>query len=156
MRFASVDTLLAADDQSNAPDVRSDLACWKIPHEGGRAKGIVARHRLGVGDVEIHAESVVVAAGVVGTPKLIAGSHIDAGPALGAYLFDHPAIGFRVVLRREIPTSAFSSTMGMVCASSIQGMVRSTRSRSPQLPKFNLQFVRSATVLIFKTAAPRV
>ena len=47
-------------------------------------------------------EIVVVAAGVAGTPKLIAGSRIDAGPALGAYLFDHPAIGSRVVLHRDI------------------------------------------------------
>jgi choline dehydrogenase-like flavoprotein len=102
MRFASVDTLLADEHQSNAPPICSDLICRQILHQGGRAKGIVARHRLGGGDVEIHAEIVVVAAGIVGTPKLIAGSHIDAGPALGAYLFDHPAIGSRVVLQREI------------------------------------------------------
>ena len=106
MRFASVDTLLAGGHQSNAAPIRSDLICGKILHQGGRAKGIVARHRLGGGEVKIHAEIVVVAAGVVGTPKLIAGSHIDAGPALGAYLFDHPAIGSRVVLRQEILAEA--------------------------------------------------
>jgi choline dehydrogenase-like flavoprotein len=102
MHFASVDTLLVNERQSDAVPIHSDLICRKILHQGGRAQGIVARQRAGGGEVQINARIVVVAAGVVGTPKLIAGSHIDAGPALGAYLFDHPAIGSRVVLRREI------------------------------------------------------
>jgi len=102
IRFASVENLLRSGSKSNVLGIRPDLICRRILHEGGRATGVVARPRLGGDDLTIRTECVVVAAGVVGTPKLIAGSRIDAGPALGANLFDHPAIGSRVVLRREI------------------------------------------------------
>ena len=104
IRFASIDDLLGSDRKSNVLDVRSDLICREITHAQSRATGVVARPRRGGEDLNINATVIVVAAGVVGTPKLIANSHIDAGPALGAYLFDHPAIGSRVVLRREILT----------------------------------------------------
>ena len=102
MRFASADMLLAAETGSNTVDLRPDLVCRKILHQNGRAEGVIVRSRHGIDDIVIGAEIVVVAAGIIGTPKLIAGSGIDAGPALGAYLFDHPTIGSRVVLQREI------------------------------------------------------
>ncbi len=101
MRFSSVENLLSGS-RSNALDVRPDLVCRAILHRNGRATGVVARSRGGRDDVTVAAQVVVVAAGTVGTPKLIAGSGIDAGPALGAYIFDHPAIGSRVVLRTDI------------------------------------------------------
>jgi choline dehydrogenase-like flavoprotein len=82
--------------------LHQNLICRQILHRSGRATGIIARSRLSGGDITISARVVVVAAGVAGTPKLIAGSRIDAGPALGAYLFDHPAIGSRVVLHRDV------------------------------------------------------
>lgn len=102
IQFASAQNLLCSDTPSNVCSVYPDLICRQILHKGNRAIGVIARPRLGGDDLTIRSEVVVVAAGVVGTPKLIAGSQIDAGPALGAYVFDHPAIGSRVVLRREI------------------------------------------------------
>lgn len=102
IRFASIENLLRVDDASNSPIVHQDLICHQILHRGGRATGIIARSPASGDDIAINAEVVVIAAGVAGTPKLIAGSRIDAGPALGAYLFDHPAIGSRVVLHRDI------------------------------------------------------
>ena len=102
IRFASIENLLRVEDESNGPILYQDLICRQILHRSGRATGISARSRLSGDNILIHAEVVVIAAGVAGTPKLIAGSRIDAGPALGAYVFDHPAIGSRVVLHRDI------------------------------------------------------
>jgi choline dehydrogenase-like flavoprotein len=102
IRFASIDNLLRVKNESTGPTLHQNLICRHILHRSGRATGIIARSRLSGDDIAISAEVIVVAAGVAGTPKLIAGSRIDAGPALGAYLFDHPAIGSRVVLHRDM------------------------------------------------------
>ena len=102
VRFAAIDDLMAANPSSAEIVTLPDRVCTRVLHAGGRAAGVRLLPRGGGEEVEIRAEIVVVAAGTVGTPKLLAGSGIDAGPALGAYLFDHPAIGSRVVLRPEI------------------------------------------------------
>jgi choline dehydrogenase-like flavoprotein len=102
IRFASIENLLRVEDESNGPILHQNLICRQILHRSGRATGVIARPRLSGNDITINAEVVVIAAGVAGTPKLIVGSRIDAGPALGAYVFDHPAIGSRVVLHRDI------------------------------------------------------
>ena len=98
IRFASIENLMRAGDESNGPNLYQGLICRQILHRSGRSTGIIARSRQSGDDIAINAEVVVISAGVAGTPKLLAGSRIDAGPALGAYLFDHPAIGSRVVL----------------------------------------------------------
>ncbi len=102
LQFTSIENLIRSENQSNILDIRPNLICRKILHAGGRATGVQARTQQNGDDIIIRAEVVVVAAGTVGTPKLIASSGIDAGPSLGAYVFDHPAIGSRVVLRPEI------------------------------------------------------
>jgi choline dehydrogenase-like flavoprotein len=102
IRFASIEDLLRVEDESNNPTLHQNLVCRQILHRSGRATGIIARSQLSGDDIAINAEVIVIAAGVAGTPKLIAGSRINAGPALGAYVFDHPAIGSRVVLHRDI------------------------------------------------------
>lgn len=101
LRFSSTDDLLASETPDNRVGI-TDMVCTEILHAGGRATGLRLRPRNGGEEVEVRAEIVVVAAGTVGTPKLLAGSGVDSGPALGAYLFDHPAIGSRVILRPEI------------------------------------------------------
>jgi choline dehydrogenase-like flavoprotein len=102
LRFSSVDDLLASDSQHDEPVVRADMICTKVLHSGSRAMGVRLRPRQGGDEIEVRAEIVVVATGTVGTTKLLAGSGVDAGPALGANLFDHPAVGSRVVMRPEI------------------------------------------------------
>jgi C-glycoside oxidase len=102
IRFASIDNLLCVADELDSPILHPNMICRQILHRGGRTSGVAARSVPSGEDITINAEVVVIAAGVAGTPKLIAGSRIDAGPALGAYLFDHPAIGSRVVLHRDI------------------------------------------------------
>jgi choline dehydrogenase-like flavoprotein len=102
VRFSSSDDLLAPAQSANDGFLKADMICTRIIHGSGRARGIVARRSPGGEEVEIRAQTVVVATGTVGTPKLLAASGIDAGPALGAYLFDHPAVGSRVVLKPEI------------------------------------------------------
>ena len=102
LRFSSVDDLLASDSPDDELVVRADMICTEVLHGGGRAMGVRLRPRQGGDEIEVRAEIVVVATGTVGTPKLLAGSGVDAGPALGANLFDHPAVGSRVVMRPEI------------------------------------------------------
>ncbi len=101
--FSSIDDLVAASNRPNQRAINADLVCTQVLHGNGKATGVRLRPRQSGGEeIEIRAEFVVVAAGTVGTPKLLAGSRVDAGPALGAYLFDHPAVGSRVVLKPEI------------------------------------------------------
>ena len=102
VHFASTDDLLGFDYSSGIVTLLPNHIAAKINYTGARATGLIARPR-GVGDpIEISANVVVVAAGTGGTPQLLAGSNVDVGPALGAYVFDHPAIGSRVVLKPEI------------------------------------------------------
>lgn len=101
LKFASCDNLLPAAARDNAQFLLTGCVCTAILHKGGRARGALLRSASGE-EIEVHAEAVVVATGTVGTPKLLAGSKVDAGPALGAWLFDHPSIGSRVVLRPDI------------------------------------------------------
>lgn len=102
LKFASSDDLLVNDRPANSQWLLSDMICTSVMHENARATGVQLRPRNGGEEIEVRAECVVVATGTIGTPKLLAGSDIDAGPALGAYLFDHPAVGSRVVLAPEI------------------------------------------------------
>lgn len=59
----------------------------------GRNDGVATR---------VHADRFVLAAGAIGTPKLLIASAIDAGPALGRYLTDHVHIASSVVLGDEL------------------------------------------------------
>ena len=102
VHFASTDNLLGFEYPSDNVALFSSHIAKKINFTGARATGVIVQPR-GDGDpVEISANVVVVAAGTAGTPQLLAGSRVDAGLALGSYVFDHPAIGSRVVLRPEI------------------------------------------------------
>jgi choline dehydrogenase-like flavoprotein len=101
VRFSSIGELLDAGANSK-PVVRADTICTRVLHSAGHASGVLARPRHGGGEIEIRSEAVVVACGTAGTPKLLASSGVDAGPALGRYVFDHPSVGSRVVLKKEI------------------------------------------------------
>lgn len=102
IEFSSANSLLPASAlEGNPPFLMSGCVCTQVLHRAGRASGVRVR-RDDDGESDIRAEAVVVATGTTGTPKLLAGSKIDAGPALGAYIFDHPAIGSRVVLKKDI------------------------------------------------------
>ena len=104
LRFSSVDDLLASDSPDDELVVRADMICTEVLHGGGRAMGVRLRPRQGGDEIEVRAEIVVVATGTVGTPKLLAGSGVDAGPALGANLFDHPAVGLGISLAAQVFT----------------------------------------------------
>mgnify|MGYP005853072371 CR=1 FL=1 len=99
--FASSRELLRTGEASNILSVVPDRVCTRILHRSGRATGVEVVHPDGTVE-RLAADCVVVAAGTTDTPKLIAGSGIDAGAALGRYVFDHPAIGSRVALAPDI------------------------------------------------------
>jgi GMC oxidoreductase len=101
-RFRSADDLLARPPSPDQLILLTDLIARKVVHRGSRALGAVAYPRDGGDSVTIRAETVIVACGTAQSPQLLAASGIDGGPALGRYMFDHPAIGSRVVLQREI------------------------------------------------------
>lgn len=103
LHYASVaDLLTAGGTLPNTLDLRTDLIVHSVRHAGRRALGVSAHARDGHATVEIDAEAVVVAAGTVGTPKLLVASEIDTGPALGTGIFDHPAFSSRVALKPEL------------------------------------------------------
>jgi len=82
--------------------IRADTVATRLIANGPRitAVEIVSRHRRR--SERIAADAVVVAAGTVGTPQLLVGSDIDAGPALGHYLTDHPNVESTVRLHPDL------------------------------------------------------
>jgi GMC oxidoreductase len=102
-KFASIDELLMTSDPHPESPVSSDLICTRIVVDGNRAIGVEARRLQSRQDiVRLFADTIVVAAGVAGTPKILAASEMEIGPALGHYVFDHPTIASRIVLKSEV------------------------------------------------------
>jgi choline dehydrogenase-like flavoprotein len=79
----------------------TDIVVRGIMHDNGRADGIRFVPAEGGAERTAKADIVVVAAGTVGTAKLLAGSAMDCGPALGSGIYDHPAFASRVRLRSD-------------------------------------------------------
>jgi choline dehydrogenase-like flavoprotein len=103
VRFSSVGELLAAQGSQPGDFIRSEFICTRVLTEGGRAIGVEGRKNGGhESEARFYADAVVLAAGVAGTPKILAASDLSVGPALGRYLFDHPTIASRVVLKDSI------------------------------------------------------
>jgi hypothetical protein len=101
LHFASASDLLG-NPLPPVLDLRTDLVVHAVLHDGPRATGVAAHPRTGGPAIEISADVVVIAAGTIGSPKLLAASGIDAGPALGRGIFDHPAFSSRVALTAEL------------------------------------------------------
>jgi choline dehydrogenase-like flavoprotein len=101
-QFASSDTLFGPSARDGKFTLLPDMVAREVLHEGRRATGVKAYPRAGGQPTIIAANAVVAAGGTAGTPQLLVASGVDAGPALGRGIFDHPAIGSRVVLRSEI------------------------------------------------------
>jgi choline dehydrogenase-like flavoprotein len=90
------------DVGGEAVTVHADLVVHSILQRDGRATGVVAHPRGGGEPVTVTAGAVVIAGGTVGSAQLLAASDVDAGPALGRYLMEHPTLIGRVRLRPEI------------------------------------------------------
>ncbi|MFL7960751.1 GMC oxidoreductase [Pseudomonas kielensis] len=102
LKYTSSDDLLAQATDGVLPQVLADHVVRQVLHVNGRASGVVAFPRQGGDPVVIHADTVVIASGTLAAAQLIHASGIDAGPALGRNLLDHPILSTRVVLRPEI------------------------------------------------------
>lgn len=103
LRFSSTEDLLRLDSPlPGSIEIVTGMVVRRIVHRGTRAGSVVFAPRGGGAEGEAVADSVVVAAGTIGSAKLLAGSAIDCGPALGSGVFDHPAFASRVRLRSEI------------------------------------------------------
>ena len=100
--FASADSLLGPEASADRLTVLPDMIARKVLHRGRRAVGLEAYPTGGGPPTTIVADTVVVACGTPGTPQLLVASDVDAGPGLGRGIFDHPAIGSRIVLRSDI------------------------------------------------------
>lgn len=101
--------ICASDDlffrDAPCPDnltILANCAVTEVLADGHRAKGLRAHDRISGETVEVIADTVVVCGGTVGSPKILAGSKIEAGPALGRYIHEHACIGSRVTLRQDI------------------------------------------------------
>lgn len=102
LKYTSSDDLLAQASDGVLPQVLADHVVRQVLHVNGRASGVVAYPRQGGEPVVIHADTVVIASGTLAAAQLIHASGIDAGPALGRNLLDHPILSTRVMLRPEI------------------------------------------------------
>jgi choline dehydrogenase-like flavoprotein len=101
--FSSAGDLLRADTlPAGQLRIVTDVIVRRIAHRGSKATGVIFAPRTGGPETEATGDCVVVAAGTVGSAKLLAASALDCGPALGCGVYDHPAFASRVRLRAEI------------------------------------------------------
>lgn len=103
LRFSSAEDLLRLDTlPEGGLKIVTDAIAHRILHDGKRATGVIFAPRDGGPETKASADTIVVAAGTIGTPKLLAASGLDCGGALGSFIYDHPAFASRVLLRPEI------------------------------------------------------
>lgn len=93
----SVDKNLLALARAAGAVIQADAYVTQVLVDGGRARGVVARVRdthtaEEVGEVTVRADRVVLAAGAVGTPRLLWASGLAGrlGPRVGVGLHLHP------------------------------------------------------------------
>jgi choline dehydrogenase-like flavoprotein len=102
LKYTGSDDLLAVGEDETPPSLLADHVVRRIEHRDGRASAVVAVPRQGGAELRIEADTVVVAAGTLASAQLVQASGLDAGPALGRYLLDHPIVSTRVLLKPEI------------------------------------------------------
>ncbi len=73
----------------------------KVLHEDGRARGVQVRRPDG-SRFEVHAETVVVAAGAAETPALLWRSSLGDHPRIGRNLTVHPALGLAGTFPQQV------------------------------------------------------
>lgn len=102
-QFISVLDLLTAS--GGRPRVRPNVIVRKVIGRGDRVTGVEAYLTDQGEPAVIEAKAIVVAAGTVGSAKLLAASGVETERALGTGIYDHPAIASRVRLRADIRDS---------------------------------------------------
>lgn len=103
LKFTGADDLLEGSYNPANLTLITDHVVREVLTDGGsRATGLVAIPTDGGEPLTISADIVVVAAGPVATSQIIAASKVDAGPALGRYVLDHPIVSTSVLLKPEI------------------------------------------------------
>jgi choline dehydrogenase-like flavoprotein len=102
--YSGADVLL--DDGSGRTPahlrVLHDCVARRLRLAGGRITGVEVHARDGGPAQLVEGPAFVVAAGAIGAPQLLLASGVDAGPALGRYLMDHPVVSSRIVLDSEL------------------------------------------------------
>lgn len=100
LRYGGADTLLLGEARELAAHVTllTEHVAFAIGHRGSRVTHVDVRPRAGGEVKRLRADNIVVAAGAIGTAKLLIASAIDAGPAIGCFLMDHPHIVSSVLL----------------------------------------------------------
>ncbi|WGD29745.1 GMC oxidoreductase [Ancylobacter sp. WKF20] len=102
LKFTGADDLLAGEYNPDNLTLITDHVVRRIEATGSRATGLVIAPAAGGEEITVNADAVVIAAGPIATPQIVAASKVDAGPALGRYILDHPIISTRVLLKPEI------------------------------------------------------
>lgn len=100
---ASDDLFFRGGDQPPNLRIMTDCIIQEVTAGAHKATGLRGVRRTAPGErIEILADTIVIAGGTVGSPKILAGSKLDTGPALGRYIHEHVCIGSRVTLNEDI------------------------------------------------------
>ena len=83
-------------------EILSSHIALRLNHRDGHAESLEVVSRSTNESSRISADRFVLAAGAIGTPKLLVASALDAGPALGRYLTDHPHVCSSVLLADDL------------------------------------------------------
>lgn len=107
IRYTAAGDLLAADhkNQPHQLTILAERVAQSLGHRDGHVTHVDVAPRDGGEVARVYADRFVLAAGAIGTPKLLIASEIDTGPALGRYLTDHMHISSSVVLSDQLRAS---------------------------------------------------
>lgn len=101
--FTGAGDLLMPDGRTQENlEILSSHVAQRFNHSDGHVESLQVVSRSSNDVTRIAADRFVLAAGAIGTPKLLLASAIDAGPALGRYLTDHAHVSSSVLLAEDL------------------------------------------------------
>ena len=140
---ASTNHNFLAEAATNGATILADTKVRDIIASGGRAVGVVGEsfhpdtRELG-GKVTIRASNVILACGGIGTPRLLAGSSLDLGPAVGVGLHVHPGNAVFGVCKHEVKWWQGATQGAYFRRSDLPGVLPHTSNLPPKVALLSL------------------
>jgi choline dehydrogenase-like flavoprotein len=140
---ASTNHNFLVEAATNGARILADTKITDFLVTGRRVVGVVGRSyhpdtREPGGSVTIRAPKVIVACGGIGTPRLLAGSSLDLGPAVGKGLHVHPGNAVFGVCKQEVKWWQGATQGAYFHPEGLPGVLPHTSSLPPEVALLSL------------------
>ncbi len=140
---ASTNHNFLAEAATNGARIQADTVVEDFLYTGDRVVGLVGRMkhpdtREPGGKVTVRAAKVIVAAGGIGTPRFLAGTRLDLGPAVGVGLHTHPGNAVFGVCKHEVNWWKGATQGAYFHVPGLPGVLPHTSSLPPEVALLSL------------------